>query len=83
MRFSWDKMTAPRRPQLVLAAEDATFDRVTVQHWKEEGFQVTYMACSAWTQKEFESHLQDVSDQLELAEKYAIVGLIFRFCFDG
>lgn len=74
MKFSWD-MAESRPPQLVLAAEEETFDRVTIQHWKEEGFQVTYLACSVGKQKVFESRLQDLSDQLELAERYAIVGL--------
>lgn len=40
---------------------------------------MTYLACSTGNQKGFENRLQDLSDQLELAERYAIVGLVPLF----
>lgn len=69
-------MNQPRRPQLVLSSEDEEFDPATVQHWNDEGFQVLYLPCTTEKSKEMDRTLQELSDQLELGEHYAIVGLL-------
>lgn len=72
MKFSWSEsnMSAPR---LVLTAEDESFDAITIQNWKDEGFEVTYLPF-AGSRKQYERDVQSLPDPLELGEKYAIVG---------
>ena len=66
-----------QRPRVVLTAEDPDFDPVTIQHWKDEGFEVSYLpldTTSAATCKAYIQQLQHLADPLELGEKYALVG---------
>ncbi len=60
-------------PRLVLTAEDESFDTITIQNWKDEGFQVTYLPFTG-SRKQYERALHCLPDPLELGEKYAIVG---------
>lgn len=61
------------RPRLVLTAEDDEFDPLIIQHWKEEGFEVSYLPFTG-QRKEYIRELDHLPDPLELGEKYAIVG---------
>jgi len=69
VNLSWNKTI----PRLVLTSDTDDFDPTTIQHFKEEGFQMSYLAYtgkkSSYTEK-----LQHLQDPLELGEKYAIVG---------
>ena len=60
-------------PRLVLTAEDDEFDPATIQHWKEEGFQVSYLPFKGQC-KGYIRDIDHLPDDLELGEKYAIVG---------
>ena len=64
------------RPRLVLTAEDESFDATTIQDWKDEGFQVTYLPFTG-PRKQYERDLHCLPEPLELGEKYAIVGWLF------
>ncbi len=50
---------------------------VTIQHFLDESFQVTYLPFnpSASATKDYEKALQGLADSLEEGEKYAIVGV--------
>lgn len=66
-------------PRLVLTAEDdESFDPATVRNWRDEGFQVSYLPFTGGgkSRKGYERELQHLPDalELELGEKYAIVG---------
>ena len=64
-------------PRLVIAAEaeDGDFDKVTLENWKAEGFEVTYLPLSKIkTQGECEEALQELADSLDGRKKYAIIG---------
>ncbi|KAK2807324.1 hypothetical protein FQN50_005479 [Emmonsiellopsis sp. PD_5] len=68
MHLSWESGRAP----LVVTADTADFDPVTLQHFREEGYQVSYLPYNG-VQKEYNSQLQMLEDPLELGDKYAIV----------
>ncbi|KAA6413014.1 MAG: hypothetical protein FRX48_02757 [Lasallia pustulata] len=68
MKFNWT--TGPLR--LVLTAESADFDSVTIQNWKDEGYSVSYLPFVD-SRKEYIHKLQHLADPLELGQKYAIV----------
>lgn len=63
------------QPRLVLTAEDPSFDSVTIQNWKDEGYDVTYLPFTG-SRPDFERNLQHLTDPLETGEKYAIVGVL-------
>ncbi len=69
MKFSWSQPP----PRLVLTAEDSAFDPVTIQNWKDEGYEVSYLPFTS-SRKEYVKALHRLADPLELGEKYAIVG---------
>ncbi|KAL8784621.1 MAG: hypothetical protein Q9213_003876 [Squamulea squamosa] len=71
MKFSWNNTS--QKPRIILAAEeDEDCDTVAAQHWKEEGFEVSYLPL-AQNKKVFVQQLYDYADDLELGEKYAVV----------
>ncbi|KAL8930761.1 MAG: hypothetical protein Q9208_000302 [Pyrenodesmia sp. 3 TL-2023] len=76
MKFSWNNST--QQPRVVVTAEDADFDAVTLQHWRDEGFEVSYLPFTA-TKKAYVEELHHLADPLELGEKYAIVGQANRY----
>ena len=57
----------------MFTAEDDTFDPVMIRHWKEEGFEITYLPYKG-RRKEYMREIDRLPDPLELGEKYAIVG---------
>ena len=67
-------MTPTPPPNLVLTAEERDFDPVTTQHFRDEGFLVTYVAFNVSREREYEKRLVGIADTLEAGEKYAIVG---------
>ncbi|KAI4238117.1 MAG: hypothetical protein LQ349_001320 [Xanthoria aureola] len=71
MKFSWNSTS--QKPRIIISAEeDDDYDAVALQHWKEEGFDVSYLPL-ARNKKLFVQHLHDYADNLDLGEKYAIV----------
>ena len=64
-------------PRLVVTAEaeDGNFDKVTIDNWKAEGFDVTYLPLSTInTQVKCQKTLQGLSDPLSPGKKYAMIG---------
>ncbi|OJD14123.1 hypothetical protein AJ78_05498 [Emergomyces pasteurianus Ep9510] len=68
MHFSWQS----GRARLVITADTRHFDQETIQHFKDEGFEVAYLPYNG-VDREYNSQLQMLEDPLELGEKYAIV----------
>ncbi|KAF2760038.1 carboxymethylenebutenolidase [Pseudovirgaria hyperparasitica] len=60
-------------PRLHIAGDDPEFDPETIQHWKEEGYHVSYHFCDRNDPKPFQRLLKSLSDDLELGEAYALV----------
>ena len=72
MKFSWNNTS--QKPRIIVSAEeDDDYDTVAVQHWKEEGFDVSYLPL-ARNKKLFVQQLHDYADSLDLGEKYGILG---------
>ena len=61
-------------PNLIVTAEERDFDPVTIQHFRDESFQVSYLPFDT-SKKDYEKSLHGLADPLEEGEKYAIVGL--------
>ncbi|KAL6714431.1 hypothetical protein ACLMJK_007855 [Lecanora helva] len=64
------------QPRLVVTAEaeDGAFDQLTLDHWKEEGFDVTYLPFSGKSSKEtLKKAMQDVANELEDGQEFAII----------
>lgn len=78
MKFSWDQKSVST-PRLVLTSDDPSSDQITTQHWKDEGFQVTYLPFTG-SRKQYERDIHRLPEPLELGEKYAIVGWFLRLC---
>ncbi|KAK2762849.1 hypothetical protein FQN54_001024 [Arachnomyces sp. PD_36] len=58
--------------RLVLTSGTPEIDRLTVQHFQEEGFTVSFLPYNG-NPKEYDSQLQQLEDPLEPGDKYAIV----------
>lgn len=71
MHFSWDNLS----PKLVITSKSPDFDPISISHWREEGFAVTYLPCDD-DAKAFRSKLSHLAEPLELGDKYAIVGTV-------
>ncbi|KAJ9199594.1 hypothetical protein DTO164E3_4479 [Paecilomyces variotii] len=65
-----EKDTSPAR--LVITAETPRFDPYILRLFKNEGFHVSYMPFKG-NKKEYDSRLQQIADDLEQGERYAIV----------
>lgn len=59
-------------PRLHIAADDDEFDPLILQHWKEEGFDVTYLPYDG-NARAFKTELSHLADDLELGESYALI----------
>lgn len=70
VNLSWNKTI----PRVVLTSDTDDFDQTTISHFKEEGFQLSYLAYQG-KKSEYMQKLQHLQDPLELGEKYAIVGM--------
>jgi hypothetical protein len=69
IQFSWSNAL----PRIVVTSDTPDFDTDILEQWKEEGFQVAYLAYDG-DKKDYHNKLQHLADPLELGEKYAIVG---------
>lgn len=69
MDFKWNNM----HPRLVLTSDTPDFDPEIIGHFKEEGFQVSYLPYDG-DRTIYHAQLQQLADTLELGERYAIVG---------
>lgn len=72
-------------PKLVITAEGQDFDANTLQKWRDEGFDVSYLAYDG-TRIDYINALQHLAEPLGLGETYAIVGQPaqrVRFDFSG
>ena len=74
MRFSWSDSSVAQ-PKVVITAEDDDFDLGTIQKWRAEGFEVSYLPFTG-PRKDYVHCLQHLADPLELGENFAIVGLL-------
>lgn len=63
-------------PRLVIAsdASEANFDKVIIQHWEEEGFEVYFKTLSSASKSAIHA-IEYIGDTLEHGERYAIVSL--------
>ncbi|GAB7366317.1 hypothetical protein MBLNU230_g8117t1 [Neophaeotheca triangularis] len=59
-------------PRLTVTADDKDFDTEVLQHFRDEGFQVEYLAYTG-NEKTYRSLLSGLADDLELGETYAVV----------
>lgn len=60
-------------PRLHITADDTEFDERTLQHWRDEGFDPTYLPYDRTEQKAYIAKLKHLSDDLELGEAYGII----------
>lgn len=62
-------------PRLHVTADDdvANFDPLILQHFRDEGFDVTYLPYDPQNHKAYTNELKHLHDDLELGENYAIV----------
>lgn len=74
MKFSWSDSSVAQ-PKVVITAEDDDFDQVTIQKWRAESFEVSYLPLTG-SRKDYVHSLQHLADPLELDENFAIVGLL-------
>ena len=72
MRFSWNDSTLPR-PKLVITAQGDEFDQVTLQNWRAEGFEVSYLPFIG-SREDYVHYLQHLTHPLELGQEFAIIG---------
>ena len=62
-----------RPPRLYLTADDDEFDGTILQHFREEGFDVSYLPMGD-SVKAYKDSLRHLADDLELGENYAVIG---------
>ena len=74
MEFSWTQSSIAN-VKLVVTAKDPTFDEATLQKWREEGFNVSYLPLDD-SRERYAHTIEHLSDPLALSENYAIVGLL-------
>ena len=63
--------------KLIIPAETDDFDQVTLQDWRNEGYDVTYLPLNNGG-KAYTNQLRSIGDQLSVSESYAIVGKAFE-----
>lgn len=60
-------------PRLWITSDDEEFDPTIVEHFTEEGFNVSYLPYAPG--KTYVNDLKHLAEDLEMGEKYAIVGV--------
>lgn len=70
MQVSW--RTEVAHPRLIIASDTEDFDEDIFDHFRQEGFQVSYLYYDG-NRNAFNNTLEHASDNLELGENYAIV----------
>jgi hypothetical protein len=73
LNFSWSSTGRREIARLYLTAEDPEFDPVTIQHWKDEGFEVTYLPYNG-DARSFKQQLHGIGDTLDLGDRWVLVG---------
>jgi len=70
-------------PRLHVTAEDDEFDETTLQHWRDEGFDVTYLPMNGGG-KPYVAALKNLSNDLALGEVYGVIayGDAAAICLD-
>lgn len=63
-------------PRLHITSDDPEFDPVLLSHWKAEGFDATYLQYKG-DPKAFKNTIFGLSEELELGESFAMVGMYF------
>ena len=63
------------RPKLVITAKGDEFDQVTIQNWRAEGFEVSYVPFIG-PREDYVHYLQHLADLLELGQDFAIIGML-------
>lgn len=60
------------------------FDQTTLRHWREEGFDVTYLPYSDGGQS-YVATLKSLDKELHLGDKFAIIGssIFAQCCYEG
>ena len=69
MKLKWGLRTA----KVLLSAESSELDSITIGHWREEGFAVSYLAFNG-DRKKYATHLRAVAEPLGFGEEFALVG---------
>lgn len=60
-------------PRLHITADDPEFDPIIISHWKQEGFDVTYLPFGGDV-KAYRQQLATLPEDLELGEYYGLIG---------
>ena len=71
MHLKWGLRTA----RVLLSAESVQFDPVSIKHWREEGFTVSYLAFNG-NAKEYAASLRSIAEPLGFGEEFALIGKI-------
>jgi len=71
LNFSWTP-GEKKALRLFVSAEDTEFDPATLQHWKDEGFHVTFLSYNG-DPAEYRTTLAKMGDKLDLGEKWALI----------
>lgn len=74
MKFSWTQFGMANL-KVVFTAQDPTFDESTLQKWREEGLNVSYLPLDN-SREGYARTIEHLSDSLALSENFAIVGLL-------
>ena len=61
--------------RVLLSADSPQFNTVTIGHWREEGFTVSYLPFSG-SQKEYAQSLRAIAEPLGFREEFALVGTL-------
>ena len=69
MQLQW----GTRTPRVLLSAESHRFDSVTIKHWREEGFAVSYLGFNG-NRKEYAASLRATAEPLGFGEEFAVIG---------
>jgi hypothetical protein len=67
-------------PKLFITAETDTvaeFDQMTLRHWREEGFDVTYVPMGKGGKRYIET-MKSIPNSLPLGEYFGIIGVILK-----
>ena len=66
-----------KSPRLYLTAETddvSEFDQYTINQWKGEGFDVSYIPYNANNESQYRRTLQDLGKVMSVGEDFAVVG---------
>lgn len=74
MKFSCSDSSVAQ-PKLIITAEADDFGDITIQNWRAEGFEVSYLPFTG-SRNDYVHSLQHLADPLEVGENFAIVGLL-------